>query len=635
MDLVALLALLDGAVLATPALTPTPPRPCLPFLQPPWGPDHPQFLFEDSRLQPDHLARRIDRLVDVLDLSSLERSYHGTGSLPYPPRLLLKLVLFETHSKVHEPTRWAEHARDFGPLRWLLRGLLPSRSRLYAFRQRLHAWLRPLNRDVIQAAVQHHLTPARAGAQDGTFLAANASRHTLVNEPTLQRRLEQLQQAVAQDLAPRLPNPGAPPAQAQPQDGPLPPPAAAPQDARVGPSSGPAVEALASPRPTPAPAGPPRRLWPLPVLSPESSRVPRLPPTDAPRAADFGTPPLASEQTQAVPSPAVATAGAEPKPARPCWMATTVSGRKEQLQRLQTVSKRLQERLRQNEERRKEDRLPREKVVISLSDSSAGLGRDKLKVFRALYNLQYVTDLDTPLILGYGVYVQTCDAHVFKPMLGETAYFVGRQVPTRLADAGYATGPNLAEAEKAQVTLWAPWQANDVSKEAKKRKQIPKNEFKWSEEEQTYTCPEGNRLERLRSVKVRRKGTETETAVVEYRCPPELCQKCPRLAECARNPGRGRTICRSEHEDKIEALRQRMASPEGKALYPKRKATVERSFADGKEHRGLRRLSARGPHGAAIQAGLVVLVHNLLTIDHILRDNIAKANNANPDTDTT
>ena len=282
----------------------------------------------------------------------------------------------------------------------------------------------------------------------------------------------------------------------------------------------------------------------------------------------------------------------------------------------------MQQRLRHNEQRCAEDRLEPNKVLISPSDPESCLGRDKWKVFRPLYNVQYNSDVDTPLVLGYGVYAQSADAPLFKPMLNETVYFVGRQVPIRLGDSSFATGPNLAEAKKEKVTLYSPWQSNSIPKETKK-KQIPKEMFRWDEQEQTYYCPEGHRLEKVRERIFRRSGTET--ALVEYRCGAEHCQGCPRAEQCARNPASGRTISRNQYEGEIAELRERMDSDEGKKTYKKRKATVERSFADTKEHRGLRRLSARGLRGAEIQVGLVVLVHNLLAVHQLLLNKLASS----------
>ena len=49
----------------------------------------------------------------------------------------------------------------------------------------------------------------------------------------------------------------------------------------------------------------------------------------------------------------------------------------------------------ENARRTSSKRKKPEKVVVSLSEPEAALGRDKLKVFRPLYNLQLMRDLDS------------------------------------------------------------------------------------------------------------------------------------------------------------------------------------------------------------------------------------------------
>jgi len=104
------------------------------FAAPPWTVESPEWQALDQHLPADHLARRIDRAVAMLDLTPLWESYLGVGKKALPPDLLLKLVLFEMHNKRPSPAQWTADARDSEAVRWLLFGLQPSRSRLYDFR---------------------------------------------------------------------------------------------------------------------------------------------------------------------------------------------------------------------------------------------------------------------------------------------------------------------------------------------------------------------------------------------------------------------------------------------------------------------------------------------------------------------
>jgi Transposase DDE domain len=73
-------------------------------------------------------------------------------------------------------------------------------------------------------------------------------------------------------------------------------------------------------------------------------------------------------------------------------------------------------------------------------------------------------------------------------------------------------------------------------------------------------------------------------------------------------------VTRSEHDGRVEALRQRMASARAQEVYRLRGQTVELVNADWKEHRKLRRFSGRGLARARCQVGLMALAHNLVAL---------------------
>jgi transposase len=473
-----------------------PPR----FAAPPWADDDPRRLDLDSCLEADHLARRLDRAVDRLDLTALHASYGGTGSDPYPPALLLKVALYQTQRGHHSPATWHRDAKECAPVRWLLCGCVPSRSCWYAFRDRLGPLLLQLNAQALAQALAADLTTATRGALDGTLVAANASRHRLLNQATLHQRAAALAAARAADARHEVPA-------------------------------------------------------------------------------------------------AVAA-----------WMAKTPAGRQAQQERLRLAQERLDRLQQRNQSKRASKRKPAERVVVSPSDPEAVAGRDKEKVFRPLYNVQVVDDLESPFVLGYEVFAQPNDAGTLGPMLQRLRQLLGRPAAVLLADSAYAGGADLAAAQAAGVTLYAPPPAAGGDP-----KQIPKGEFRWLADEQTYLCPQGRRLLPEGSSRQKRSGVD-EVVLSGYRCPPQHCRACPLRQRCTPNPEKGRTISRSEHEGLVEALRQRMGTAEAKALYRQRSRTVELVNADWKTHRGLRRFSGRGLARVRCQVGLVVLAHNLVTL---------------------
>ena len=495
------------------------------WIETPWTESMPEWTTIENDLPDDHLARWIDRLVEALDLTQLYETYGGRGSAAYRPDLMLKVVLYEIQLGRAKPAEWARDVIENRSVQWLLRGQRPTRSRWYGFRDRLGSVLDTLNEQVIQAAMREGLTTATRSVQDGTIVAAHASRHQLLKPATLRRRTLQLCQAIEDDTLGR-------------------------------------TEALVLPG---------RRVCVLPL-----------------------------------------------------WMARTPKGRSAQLRRYKRAAVEMSRLQEQNRQRESDRRKKPEEIQISVSEPEVALGRDKFKVFRPLYNVQILHDLDSPLILAYDVFSQQNDDCTLEPMLERHLEWTGRKPQKLLADASYANALDLAVCDAAGVELYAPYQENSFSatKRAGKPRKIGKSEFTWLENEQTYECPEGHRLSRCSQEKKRRSGGRT-LDVVTYRCPAAYCQACPIQLQCTSNPSAGRVVKRSEHEHLVDQLRCRMASEEGRLLYSLRTETVELGFADIKEHRQLRRFNSWGIARARISVGLIILARNGLYLTKAL-SNLSK-----------
>jgi transposase len=191
-------------MLAPPAAAVKPSRPS-PFRNLPWPLDHPDWLALNAQLPRDHVARWFDTLRDRLDLQPLRESYSGRGSQAHPPEQLLSFVLYLLFRGVLAPAAWFVASQEQQPCRWLLRGLTPSRSSLYEFRDRLGRFLDDWHAQVLEWAQREGITVAKQGSLDGSFLATRASRHRLLGADALTRRLEVLRQAIAWDNAPPFP----------------------------------------------------------------------------------------------------------------------------------------------------------------------------------------------------------------------------------------------------------------------------------------------------------------------------------------------------------------------------------------------------------------------------------------------
>lgn len=497
------------------------------FAETPWSERSAEWQLLDRRLPAGHLARRIARVVDQLDLEPLFASYRGVGKKPLRPDLLLKMVLYELHNQRLSPAQWARDVRDNQALQWLLFGMQPSRARLYDYRDRLAPFLPAWHAQVLQEAMNRKITTADRAALDGSAVAACAARRQLLNQERIEQRLTAIRTAL--------------------------------------------------------------------------KRLVR----------------------------------GETLPSGPHWLGRTRNGLRGQLCRYQRAAHILNERLRANSQRRRCDRKPSDKILVSPGDPESVLARDKWNVFRPLYSVQLLRDLDSPLIFSYDVLPQNNDNGVMGPLLEQMTHHVGRKPLQLLVDAGYVSLQHLELCEQTGITLYGPCQANDFTASRGKRPQsnqytqLPKSAFRWLPGEQTYECPQGHHLHFARRCTQRR--LDSTVSLDLYVCPPEHCLKCPQQPACTPTPHKGRCVSRMEHEELLDALRSRMETEEARQLYRHRSRTVELNYADLKEHRGLRRFHGRGRTRAATEVGLLILVHNLLCVEaHARKPSASPANPPEP-----
>ena len=449
-----------------------------------------------------------------MDRQALDDLYRGAGSSPYDPLVLLKMVLYQNLKGRRSPATWFEEAKLNEAMQWLGRGYAPARRTWYDFRDRVGDGVLQLHQQLIERAMEQGLLDPEVGVQDGTSVAACASRHQMVNRETLGRRRKLLQELIDQSKPPPVP---------------------------------------------------------LPV-----------------------------------------------------WVPPTDSGRQNLADRMQTATEILDARIAENAARPSGKRKDPSKIQVSLTDPVAPLGRDKMKVFRPLYTVQYVVEPVSRLILSFSCDSVVTDTGTLIPMVDKTQQIVDDRLKTMLADAAYCSILDLRDCAEREVELLAPVQANSFTEkkqQAKPDQQIPRSEFRFDSEENCYWCPCGYKLSYVDRERKKRHGGRTLWEF-RYRSDPVHCASCSVAASCFRSNSSRRTIKRLEGQELLDAQRAKMSDPEVKSRYALRGQTVELGFADAKGHRGLNRFHGRGPRRASTETALLVLAQNLLRLDRLQRGSL-------------
>lgn len=305
----------------------------------------------------------------------------------------------------------------------------------------------------------------------------------------------------------------------------------------------------------------------------------------------------------------------------PKWVPPTSGGRQELADRMETAAEVLNDRIQKNAAKPSGKRKNPAKILVSLTDPIAPLGRDKRKTFRPLYTIQTVVDPVSHLTISYACEAAATDAGMLAPMIDKTQSIVGGRLKSILADGGYCSILDLSDARERQVELLAPVSSSGTSRKSKSRSgeaQIPREEFTFDAAQNCYTCPEGHSLHyKDREKKSRAGGRHLYQS--RYQCKAELCSGCPLAERCLGGNG-PRMIKRTEGEELLEAQRAKMSEEETKSRYAFRGQTVERTFGDAKGNRRVDRFHGRGLPRARSETGLLILAQNLLRLDKLQRN---------------
>jgi transposase len=478
----------------------------------------PRWKQIEQKLDPNDVARIVERQVNQLDRDQMDELYLGVGHTPYDPVALLKMVLYQYLKGRQSPAVWCEEAKLNEAMQWLGRGYQPARRTWYEFRDRIGRAVEQLHEKLIHNAMaQGHLNPT-IGVQDGTFIAACASRHRMVTREQLRKRQQFLAGVI---------------------------------DGSLG----------------------------------DVEEIPK-------------------------------------------WVPLTDGGRLDLARRMTIAEEVLNGRIEKNEAKNKDKRKDSEKIQVSLTDPIAPLGRDKLKVYRPLYTVQFVVDPQSYMILSYGCEAASSDAGTLAPMIDKTQRIIGGRLQKMLADGGYCSILDLLDAQERKIDLLAPVPANGSTnkrKSASGEEQIPRDEFHYDVATNTYTCPADHSLPYKDRHKKQRFGGRTLNQY-RYQCSPVHCESCPLASRCLAG-GQARTIRRMEGEELLEAQRIKMERDDVKAQYALRGQTVERSFADVKGNRRLESFHGRGLSRARTETGLLVLAQNLQLLDRLQRNAVNSREN--------
>jgi transposase len=216
------------------------------------------------------------------------------------------------------------------------------------------------------------------------------------------------------------------------------------------------------------------------------------------------------------------------------------------------------------------------------------------------YNAQIAVDSRHKLILAHDVTNQGNDHRQLYPMAKAAKEALQVEHLTVVADTGYTHGEQAAQCEAEHITPIVPMQKASHTHGPF----FPKGQFTYDEQSDTYRCPAGESLGRIK--------TDQRRQVQLYGT--RACERCSLRSQCTA-AGR-RTISRDFHAAHAQAAAQRATQHPDKMLA--RQCLVEHPFGNLKWLLGVPRFLLRAIQGARIEMDLAITAYNLKRVIAIL-----------------
>jgi len=224
------------------------------------------------------------------------------------------------------------------------------------------------------------------------------------------------------------------------------------------------------------------------------------------------------------------------------------------------------------------------------------------------YNSQIVTDGANGLIVSTQVTTAMNDLNLLSGQIERAEEVLGKDSQTNCADAGYSSVDDLKKLVDKGKTVVVP--NNKQAQKSKKEEPFGKDAFKYNEEEDTFTCPQGKAMCRA--------SKKEKTGRIEYRMKDRGdCQKCKYFGHCTTSK-EGRRIYRLQNEEIKKQLAEVYESEEGQQIYAKRKMLVEHQFGHFKNNLGAGAFLLRRLEGVNAELNLLASCYNIARMINLL-----------------
>jgi hypothetical protein len=282
-------------------------------------------------------------------------------------------------------------------------------------------------------------------------------------------------------------------------------------------------------------------------------------------------------------------------------------GEDERIPELAEKLEKLKARQKEQQEKLKKLRGSGKKQLAEVDEDARLLSKNGQSV--AGYNVQTVVDEKHKLLVCCAVTQDGNDTNQLAPMAKQAKETLGVDHMEVVADKGYYKFEQIAECLEADITPYLPEPDKDAA--VKDQGRFTREQFHYDAQSDCYLCPAGQSLRHYSQI------LQHGQVRYAYRSDNATCAACPLKPQCHLPNSRFRSVYRWEHEEIIEALRQRMARV-GREKMALRACLAEHPFGTIKRWCGLQHFLLRTLAKVSAEFELWMLGYNFKRVLSIL-----------------
>lgn len=227
------------------------------------------------------------------------------------------------------------------------------------------------------------------------------------------------------------------------------------------------------------------------------------------------------------------------------------------------------------------------------------------------YNVEAAVDAKHKLLVVTQATQDGNDEQQLEPMAKEAKAVLQSEHLAATADAGFFNAQQIKNCVEAGITLYVP--EPQKTNRANLQGRFVREDFSYHPESNCYTCPAGKELK----YKTTHTRKDNQKVYHHYVSQASVCSQCQLKKQCLPAKTPYRRVTRWEHEDVIDAHRQRMAE-KGREMMHKRACLSEHPFGTLKLWCGWTHFLLRGLNKVRAELSLMMLSYNFKRVLNIL-----------------